>query len=370
MSGVHCLQRGWRATRRFRPVLVLDLALFVIFALARGNFATVQNIENIFSSSATLWIIALGMTFAVLTGGFDLSVGATVSFIGVLMAKLVGLGIPGGVVLVLMILAGTLIGGILNGLFIGVSGLSMFLVTLASMSVLTGVVQLWAHSQSFFVTAPIATQLGTANLAGVPVSIWIMAAALLVSLYVQHRTYFGRDVYAVGDSTPAARLAGIPVARTIVIVYAVTSACAALAGGIEVGQVGSATPQVDPTVALNAIAAVLLGGTVMTGGSGGVGGTVLGVLFIGMLQNGLNLFGLSTDWQEVATGVILVCAVLADRLDRNQVKAAWTSFRGGLTGSEWRRAEPSRQERPSLSGVEPTSETEPVDAAESGSWDR
>lgn len=343
ISVIEGLRHAWRATRRFRPVLVLDVAMFIVFAVAQGDFATKQNIENIFTSSATLWIIALGMTFAVLTGGFDLSVGASVSFIGVLMAKLVGLDIPGGVVLVLMILAGTVVGGILNGLFIGVGGLSMFLVTLASMSVLTGVVQLWAHSQAFFVTAPIASQLGTDNLAGIPVPIWIMAATLLAALYVQHRTYFGRDVYAVGDSTPAARLAGIPVARTVVIVYALTGACAALAGGIEVGQVGSATPQVDPTVALNAIAAVLLGGTAMTGGSGGVGGTVLGVLFIGMLQNGLNLFGVSTDWQEVGTGVILVCAVLADRLDREQLSAAWARIRGGLARSEWRRTEPSQE---------------------------
>jgi ribose/xylose/arabinose/galactoside ABC-type transport system permease subunit len=322
---------------------VLDILMFIVFALTQGDFATKQNIENVFTSSATIWIIALGMTFAVLTGGFDLSVGASVSFIGVLMAKLLGLGIPGGLVLVLMILAGTAIGGILNGLFIGVGRLSMFLVTLASMSVLTGIVALWSNSQSFFVIAPIGAQLGTDNLAGIPVPIWIMVAALLLALYVQHRTYFGRDVYAVGDSTPAARLAGIPVARTVVIVYAVTGACAALAGGIEVGQVGSATPQVDPTIALNAIAAVLLGGTAMTGGSGGVGGTVLGVLFIGMLQNGLNLYGVSTDWQQVGTGVILVGAVLADRLDRDNARAAWTRVRGGFSRSEWRRVNPSQQ---------------------------
>lgn len=343
MVAINGLGHAWRATRRFRPVLFLDIAMFILFAVAQGDFATKQNIENIFTSSATLWIIALAMTFPVLTGGFDLSVGATVSFIGVLMAKLIGLGIPGGVVLVLLILAGTLIGALLNGVFIGVGGLSMFLVTLASMSVLTGVVQLWAHSQAFFVTAPIASQLGTDNIAGIAVPIWIMAATLLAALYVQHRTYFGRDTYAVGDSTPAARLAGIPVARTVVIVYALTGACAALAGGIEVGQVGSATPQVDPTLALNAIAAVLLGGTAMTGGSGGVGGTVLGVLFIGMLQNGLNLFGVSTDWQEVATGVILVCAVLADRLDREQFAAAWLRVRSGFTRSEWRRTAPSHE---------------------------
>jgi ribose transport system permease protein len=135
-----------------------------------------------------------------------------------------------------------------------------------------------------------------------------------VCLYVQTRTYFGRDVYAVGGSPVAARLAGIRAPRTLFLVYAIAGGTAALAGAIAVGRVGAATPQVDATLPLQAIAAVLLGGTALTGGYGGVGGTALGVLFIAVLQNGLSVSGVSTDWQNVVTGIILVVAVLGDRL--------------------------------------------------------
>ncbi len=320
-------RQAWSATRNFRPVLFLVVVMFVVFALIQQDFATSQNIKNLLADSSILWVVSMGMTFVLLTGGFDLSVGATISFIGIFMAKLLNSGLPGGVVLVLMLIVGALIGGLLNGIFVGVFRLSVFLVTLASMIALTGVVDLWAHTQSFYVTAPIGAQLGTDNILGIPSPIWIMAATFIGALYMQHRTYFGRDIYAIGGSSTAAKLAGIRVPTTLILVYALTGACAALAGGIAVGRVGAATPQVDNTLPLQAIAAVLLGGTALTGGAGGVGGTALGVLFIAILQNGLSLAGVATDWQNVVTGVILVAAVLADRLDRAQLRRVLTGSR-------------------------------------------
>jgi len=141
-----------------------------------------------------------------------------------------------------------------------------------------------------------------------------MIVSFLIALYVQHRTYWARDVYAIGGSIVAARLSGIRTSLTLISVYALAGGCAALGGVITTGRIGAAAPQPDPNLPLQAIAAVLLGGTSLLGGQGGVGGTALGVLFIGILQNGLSIAGLSSFWQQVVTGVILVVAVGGDQL--------------------------------------------------------
>jgi ribose transport system permease protein len=308
------LSRVWGSAARFRLVLVLTVGMFVVFAIMQPGFATHANLENVLANSSMLWIVSIGMTFVLLSGGFDLSVGATATLAGIFMAKMLDTGLPGPLVLVLVVLFGAVVGGTLNGLPVGRLGLSVFVVTLATMTAIVGAVSLWSGNNSFLVSAPIAGQLAVQRVLGLPMPIWVMAAVLLVALYTQHRTYFGRDVYAIGGSPTAARLSGIRVPRTLVAVYALVGGCAGLAGAIAVGRVGAAVPTVDGTLALQAIAAVLLGGTALSGGAGGVGGTAFGVLFIGILQNGLSLAGVGSDWQNVVTGAILMLAVTGDRL--------------------------------------------------------
>ena len=314
--------RAFAATRHFRPVLLLVIVLLIYFSITQSDFLTKSNIENLLTGVSVLWVVGLGMTFLLLTGGADLSVGAIASIVGIFVAKMLGLGVPGLPTVLLAILFGALIGAFINGFLVGSLGLSFFVVTLASMITLTGAVNLWSGTKSFFVNSPIINRIGVENLAGLPTSIWIMIVTFLVALYVQHRTYWARDVYALGGSLIAARLSGIRTSLTLISVYALSGACAALGGVISVGRIGAATPQPDPNLPLQAIAAVLLGGTSLLGGQGGVGGTALGVLFIGILQNGLSLAGISSYWQEVVTGVILVAAVLGDRI----------SVTGGLGG--------------------------------------
>jgi ribose transport system permease protein len=307
-------RRAWGTTSRFRLVLLLVIGMLVVFSLTQAEFATSTNLQNLVANSSMLWIVAMGMTFVLLSGGFDLSVGATATLSGIFMAKMLEAGMPAGFVLVAVLVFGALIGALLNGFPVGKLGLSVFVVTLATMTGITGAVNLWSNSQSFLVSAPLVTKLGVDNLLGLPMPIWIMAAVFLVALYVQSRTYFGRDVYAIGGSTTAARLSGIHVPRTLILVYAFVGASAALTGVIAVGRVGAAVPTVDGTLALQAIAAVLLGGTALSGGAGGVSGTAFGVLFIAILQNGLSLAGVASDWQNIVTGVILILAVMGDRL--------------------------------------------------------
>jgi ribose transport system permease protein len=304
----------WHATSRFRLVLVLVIAMFILFSVSQPEFATSTNIKNLVANSSMLWVVAMGMTFVLLSGGFDLSVGATAALTGIFVAKVLETGLPGGLVLLLAVLFGAVVGGLLNGFPVGRLGLSVFVVTLATMTGITGAVNLWSDSQSFLVTDPLVARLGSGDVLGVPMPICLMVVVFLVAFYVQTFTYFGRDMYAVGGSVTAARLSGIHVPRTLVMVYAFAGACAALSGLIAVGRVGAAVPTVDGTLALQAIAAVLLGGTALTGGAGGVNGTAIGVLFIAVLQNGLSLAGVASDWQNVVTGVILILAVMGDRL--------------------------------------------------------
>jgi ribose transport system permease protein len=217
-------------------------------------------------------------------------------------------------VVAIVVVFGAVVGVIVNGIPVGVLRLNVFVVTLASMTAITGAVSLWSGTQSSYVSSPAVNQLAISDALGMPMPIWVMAGTFLIFLYVQTRTYFGRDVYAVGGSMTAARLSGIRTSRTVLIVWAIAGAMAALAGVIAVGRIGAAAPQPDNTLPLNAIAAILLGGSALTGGVGGVGGTVLGVLFIGVLQNGLSLSGVPTYWQQIVTGLILLLAVLGDRL--------------------------------------------------------
>ena len=316
----------WSGSRRFLPVLGLSIVLFVVLALTQHGFSTTVNLKNLLTAVSVLFITAIGMTFVVVTAGADLSVAAISALTGIFFAKIVSAGVPGWPALLVTVLFGVLIGAVANGMFIGLFGLSFFVVTLASMTALTGVVNLWSGTHSFVVGTPVATQLGVNEYAGLPAPVWIMIGIFAVALYVQRFTFFGRDVYAVGGSVTAARLSGVRTTRTYVAVYGLSALCATIGSIVAIGRVGVAAPNVDATLPLSAIAAVLLGGTALSGGVGGVGGTAIGVLFIGILQNGLSIAGVPSFWQQVVTGAILIVAVLGDRASVAQLRRALHSL--------------------------------------------
>jgi ribose transport system permease protein len=238
------------------------------------------------------------------------------------------------------LIVGLAVGALVNGVLVGVLRLSFFIATLASMTVITGAVALWSNSASLSIDSPAINFLGYEELAGVPVPIWTMVLTFLAALYLERRTFFGRDVYASGGSAMAARLSGIRVSRTIIMVYGLSGLCAALGGVMSAGRIGSASPVVDNTLALQAAAAVLVGGTSLFGGAGSVVGTALGVLFIGELQNGLAIAGVQSFWQQIVTGVILVVAVLGgtevqvNRTYRQVVTRLRDTLRGATANRE------------------------------------
>jgi ribose transport system permease protein len=308
----------WSTISRYGTVLVLLVAIFVYFSVSQSNFFTSANLQNMLAGLSILWVVSIGMTFVVLTGGIDLSVGALLALSGLILSKLFnGAGIPAVVAVLLTIAIAMLIGGGVNGVLIGRAGLSFFVVTLGTMSIYFGIVNIWSKTQTSYVNSSLIDGIGYGKGLGVATPIWIMIGTFVAAFVILRWTYFGRDIYAVGGNIDAARLSGIRVSRTLIAAYAVAGLCSGLAGVIQAGRLGAASPLVGQDIPLNAAAGVLLGGTSFTGGVGGVTGTAVGVLFIGVLQNGLSIAGISSFWQEVVVGAILVLAIGIDRLQQN-----------------------------------------------------
>jgi ribose transport system permease protein len=307
---------AWSSTSRYAAVLVLLIGLVIAFSTTQSNFLTRANIEILLTGVSILWVVSVGMTFAVLTGGIDLSVGSLVALSGIVLSRLLDLGLPASLAVVATILIGAAIGGGVNGVLIGRFRLSFFVVTLGTLSLYEGIVNIWSQTKTTYISSSLIGSIGFGKGLGIATPIWIMIAVLAIAFVVLRWTYFGRDVYAVGGNYDAARLSGIGVGRTLIAVYAICGACAALAGVIQAGRLGAASPVVGQDIPLSAAAGVLLGGTSFTGGVGSVLGTAVGVLFIGTLQNGLSIAGVSSFWQQVVTGAILIIAVSIDRLQQ------------------------------------------------------
>ena len=308
---------AWSATNRYAVVLLLLIAIFCFFSVTQPDFLSQANIENLLTGSSILFVVSIGMTFVVLTGGIDLSVGSLLALSGIILSELFNdVGLPAPLAVLLTCLAAALIGGAVNGVLIGRLGLSFFVVTLGTLSIYRGIVNIWSNTETTYITSGFVDSIAFEKLFGIAYPIWIMLATYLVAVVVLHWTYFGRDVYAVGGNITAARLSGINVARTLITVYAIAGLCAGIGGVIQAGRLGAASPLVGESTPLDAAAAVLLGGTSFLGGLGGVTGTAVGVLFIGTLQNGLSISGVSSFWQQVVTGVILILAIAIDLLQQ------------------------------------------------------
>jgi ribose transport system permease protein len=316
------------AARRFFAVLVLFILLFAYFSISQSKFLTSGNIDALLTGSSILWMVSIGLTFVMLTGGFDLSLGSVLALSGIAMGTFMNSwGVPLGLAIVMTMAFGLLVGGLVNGVLIGRVGLPFLVVTLGTLTLYGGLVNLWSKGATEAVVSDALTGIAFNHALGVPVPAWIMIGVFLVALYVQRSTYFGRDVYAVGGSPDAARLSGIRVTRILIAVYAIAGMLAGLAGVMQVARIGAASPQVGGEIIFSAAAAVLLGGTSFSGGVGGVGGTIIGVLLLATLENGLSVSGVQTYWQQIITGVILIVVVLLDRIQTVGFKPAFRRLR-------------------------------------------
>jgi ribose transport system permease protein len=307
------LSRGWHQAEHVGVTVALAV-LVVVLAVTQPNFATTGNAVNILETNAVLLIAAIGLTFVLLVGGFDLSVGGTVALSGILLATL-SAHMADGLAVAVVLVGAFVVGFLSNGLLIGRIGLSFFVVTLGTASLFRGVALVITEGRTLTLhDYPFLLDMGRMHIGGLPLSV-VVALGLLVAAYIVTRfTGFGRMVYAVGGNPEAARLAGINVPLVRATAYMICTACAALAGVLEAARLASASPTVATGLELSAGAAVLLGGTSFLGGSGGVIGTLIGALFLGTMSNGLTLAGISSFWQSVVAGAVLLAAVLIDKL--------------------------------------------------------
>ena len=305
----------WRAVNQYIGVLtVLALAVLVL-ALTQEQFLTVRNLINIAETNAVLLVVAVGLTFVLLVGGIDLSIGGTIALTAVLLYELTQQGVPDALAVLIVISVAFLLGFLVNGLLIGWVGLSFLVVTIGTASAFRGIasVRSGGQSQSLFAEQYL-IDFGSGRLVGVPTIVVVAAVVLLLGIVVLRYTGFGRMIYATGGNPEAARFAGINVNLIRVSVYGICAGLAGLAAVMDAARLTSASPNAGLGIELTAGAAVLLGGTSFTGGRGSLLGTLLGVAFLGVLSNGLTLSGVSPFWSGIVSGTVLIAAIFVDRL--------------------------------------------------------
>ncbi len=309
--------QGRSETRSFPPELglaIVLIALCAFFALLSPYFLSVSNLVNLGQTVAIVGIVAIGMTMVIISGGIDLSVGSVAALAGVMTSFIwTTLGAPLGIAAVLGVLSGGLVGW-LNGFLITRIKINPLITTLAMFSIIRGLAFVISNGQTNQINNDAFKFLGRGALAGVPVSLIIMLALYLFFGYVLRTTQFGRAIYAVGGSVEASRLAGIPINRVLLAVYIICGLLAGFAGILTASQLALSAPRAAVGLELSVIAAVVLGGTSLSGGKGTLLGTLLGVLILRILDNGLVLLNVSSFYQEIASGAVLLLAVGFDQL--------------------------------------------------------
>ncbi|MGD0841469.1 MAG: ABC transporter permease [Candidatus Acidiferrales bacterium] len=315
---------------RMRAVVALVL-LVVLFSVSTSTFLTANNLTILAKHVAITAILAIGMTFVVLTGGIDLSVGSVAGLAGMVAGALLTRGLvfsgmqhplyPGILTVVFVSLVVGALVGLLNGLLVVRFAVAPFIATLGTLYIARGAALLISHGATFPSLGGEAARhntgfllLGQATLFSVPLPVWIMIALAIVASVLASKTPFGRHVYAVGGNERAALLSGIRVGRVKLISYVISTVCAATVGLIIASQLEAAHPATGESFELNAIAAVVLGGTSLMGGRGSVLGSLAGAFVIGVLADGMVMLGISEFWQMVIKGVVIVLAVAVDQL--------------------------------------------------------
>ncbi len=299
---------------------VVGLILFLaIISIMNPRFLTLSNFLNVFRQISLNSIIAAGMTFVILTGGIDLSVGSTLAISGAIAASMIANGVNVGIAFFAALAVGALI-GTFNGFVISKGRVPAFIATLATMTLVRGYTLVYTQgkpiSTGYEKSAEAFAKIGEGYIFGIPVPIYITAIIFALSFYILKYTRLGRYIYALGGNEEATFLSGINTNKVKIYVYTISGIFSALAGIIITSRLSSAQPQAGSGYELDAIAAVVLGGTSPSGGVGGVIGTIIGALIIGILNNALNLMDVSSYYQLLAKGVVILVAVLLDRKNK------------------------------------------------------
>ncbi|KGQ70470.1 sugar ABC transporter permease [Chelonobacter oris] len=322
------------------------IALFIIlgfFSIMIDGFLNPSSLIIMMKHISINALLALGITFVIITAGIDLSIGAILGFCGMIAGYMISKGIilpmfgiaifPSiWLIIPAVLLIGALIGA-LNGWIITRYNVAPFICTLGTMYIIRGAAMLTSGGETFPGLSGNPQlgntgfeQIGAGSLLGIPYAIWLMFIVAGIIAYIAKRLPFGRHVYAIGDNEKAAELSGIKVTNTKIWVYTISGLCAALAGIVVTSQLVASHPATGTAFEMNAIAAVVLGGTSLAGGRGTIGGTLVGAFVIGILADGLVMMGVSEFWQMVIKGIVIIVAVVVDQMQsRLQYKAAISS---------------------------------------------
>ena len=294
---------------------LIGLILFsAIVAVINPRFLSVANILNVFGQSSINAVIAIGMTFVILTGGIDLSVGSILAFCGAVSAAMLSSGINPVLSLLVALVLG-LFFGIVNGVLVSVMKLQAFIVTLVTMTFLRGATLVFTNGKPITVNdgGALFENIGGGYLFNIPIPIYITLILFVVGHYILTNTRFGRYTYAIGGNEEATKLSGIKVNNIKIWIYGISGILSALAGIITTSRLFSAQPTAGTGYELDAIAAVVLGGTSLAGGVGKITGTALGAIIIGVLGNALNLLDVSSYYQMMIKAAVILIAVLIDK---------------------------------------------------------
>lgn len=299
--------------REMGPLIGL-IALFAIIALLNDRFISPSNLSNLLRQVSINALISFGMTFVILTGGIDLSVGSILALSSALLASMMTSGMNPELAVIVAAFIGLCLGAV-NGIIVAYGKVAPFIATLATMTIYRGATLVYTNGNpiSGLTEDPIFHALGQGDIAGIPVPAILMFIAFFILLFVLNKTPLGRQTYAVGGNEKVSYIAGIKIDRVKIVAYAITGLLCALAGAVLTARLNSAQPTAGTGYELDAIAAVVLGGTSLAGGKGRISGTLIGALIIGTLNNGLNILNVSSFYQQVVKGIVILLAVLMDR---------------------------------------------------------
>jgi len=300
-------------------ILIGLFVLCIVISVINPNFLTSNNLLNVLRQTSTNLYLALAMTMIIILGGIDLSVGSIMAVVGVVTTSLIALlGAPVWVAVAAGLLVGVLIGSI-NGYVAATTIIPPFIITLATMNIARGAAYVLTDGKPVRVMSDSFNFIGSGYIGGfLPTPVLYLIILLILCYFIMNKTKLGRHMYAVGGNAEAAKFSGINIKKVKFFAYAFSGLMAAIAGIVLASRMFSGQPTAGNAAELDAIAAVVLGGTSMTGGYGRIGGTVIGALIIGVLSNGLNLMGVSSFWQFIVKGIVILVAVYADVIKRRK----------------------------------------------------
>lgn len=312
---------------KLRPLIALFL-LCVLLGLLSDKFLTLTNVWNVMRQVSVNICISTGMTLVVLTAGIDLSVGSILALCGAITAGLLknGVELPASNLFIGFTILGASVAGLIAGSLLGwFNGWAItrfkvppFVATLAMLTIARGLTMLWTKGFPITGLDPKFGHLGTGWFVGIPLPVWISAIVVFAAIVITDKTALGRYIYAIGGNESAARLSGINIRRIKITVYTIAGALAAVGGLIVTSRLDAAQPNAGTGYELDSIAAVVIGGTSLSGGRGTILGTVLGAVIIGVLNNGLVLLNVSPFWQQVVKGFVILVAVIIDKANAKE----------------------------------------------------